>query len=107
MPVRQRPRSRGDTGSALVLVVLVTVAIALAVITALPPVLGDLDDRQRARSAADAAALAGVVGGPTGAAAYALANDATLMSFSVDGREVTVSVRVGDQVASARATDAP
>jgi hypothetical protein len=99
--------SRRDRGSAFVLTVLITIAMAAAVVAALPPVLGDLHDRQRARSAADAAALAGVVGGRAGAVAHARANDATLVSFEVSGATVTVTVRVGDQHVSARATDAP
>lgn len=96
-----------DRGSMLVLVVLVGVAVTAAVLFALMPVLVDLTHGQQARSAADAAALAGVTGGRAAAASIATANEATLVHWARDGRDVTVTVAVGDQVASARATDAP
>lgn len=96
-----------DRGSMLVLVVFVGLAITAAVLFALMPVLVDLTHRQQAQSAADAAALAGVTGGRTAAAAIAAANDGTLVSWSREGPDVTVEVRVGDQVVMARATNAP
>jgi hypothetical protein len=91
----------------LVLVVLVGVAITAAVTLALVPVLTNLIDRQHAQSAADAAALAGVIGGRAESASVAAANEATLVAWSRAGHEVTVTVAVGEQRASARATDAP
>ena len=96
-----------DRGSMLVLVVFVGLAITVATLLAVMPVLVDLTDRQRARSAADAAALAGVAGGRGAAADIAAANDATLTGWSRTGRDVTVTVQVGEQVVRARATDAP
>jgi hypothetical protein len=90
-----------------VLVVLVAFAITGAVMLGLVPVLGELTDRQQARSAADAAALAGVMGGRGAASSLAAANDGVLVGWSRSGREVTVSVRVGDQTVTARATDGP
>lgn len=96
-----------DRGSMLVLVVFVGVAITVAVMLAITPVLGDLIDRQQARSAADAAALAGVNGGVAASSALASMNGAVLVAWSQDGRQVTVQVQVGDQVAIARATDQP
>jgi hypothetical protein len=96
-----------DRGSMLVLVVFVGLAVCATVLMAIVPVLDDLVDRQRAASAADAAALAGVTGGYASAASLASANGATLLSWSQDGRQVTVRVGVGDQVAVARATDEP
>ena len=96
-----------DRGSMLVLVAFVGVAITAAILFALMPVLVDLTHRQQARSAADAAALAGVAGGRSAAISIAAANDAALVSWSREGPEVTVEVRVGDQVVMARATDAP
>ena len=96
-----------DRGSMLVLVVFVSLAITAAVLFALMPVLVDLTLRQQAQSAADAAALAGVTGGRTAAASIAAANDGTLVSWSREGPDVTVEVRVGDQVVMARATNAP
>ena len=89
------------------LVVLIAFAITAAIMLGLVPVLGDLTDRQQARSAADAAALAGVTGGQAAAASLAAANDAMLGGWHRSGREVTVSVRVGDQTVTARATDGP
>jgi hypothetical protein len=86
---------------------LVTFAVIAALMTALVPMLGDLSDRQRAHSAADAAALAGVVGGRSAAEAMSARNDAILQGWRRSGRAVTVWVRVGDQVVVARATDEP
>ena len=96
-----------DRGSAFVLTVLVGLALTAAVMLALVPMLQGLVDRQRARSAADAAALAGVTGGQHAAAAIAEANDAVLVAWSQMGDEVLVTVVVGDQRVAARATDAP
>lgn len=96
-----------DTGSALVLTVMIGLGLLGATTLALTPVLGDLLERQRARTAADAAALAGVSGGRGGATELARANGAVLIAWSESGDEVTVTVRVGDRTATARATDAP
>ncbi|MFP5488900.1 MAG: hypothetical protein ACLGHQ_11415 [Acidimicrobiia bacterium] len=91
----------------LVLTVLVGTAISAAVLLATVPFVGGLVDRQRARAAADAAALAGVVDGRPAAAALASANGAVLVEWSEIGDEVVVTVEVDGQRASARATDAP
>ena len=96
-----------DRGSMLVLVVFVGVALTAAVAAAMVPVLHDLTDRQQARSAADAAALAGVVDGRGAAADMAAENDAVLVSWHRSGDEVTVTVQVDGQHATARATDGP
>lgn len=96
-----------DRGSMLVFTVLVGVAICAAVTLALVPFLTDLVHRQQAQSAADAAALAGVTGGRAASASLAAANDGVLVSWSRDGRAVTVTVTVDDQRASAKATDEP
>ena len=96
-----------DRGSMLVLVMFVAVGFTTIVMIALLPVLDDLIDRQQARSAADAAALAGVTGGSVASATMASENGGLLLTWSSDGRRVTVRVRVGDQVATARATDEP
>lgn len=65
---------------------------------------GRLVDRARADSAADAAALAGVEGGPPMAARVAQANGATLLSFRwVDGDAVVeVEVHGSRSVSRAR-----
>jgi hypothetical protein len=91
----------------MILVVFVAVAVTATVTIALMPVLGDLIDRQEARSAADAAALAGVTGGVGAATTLAAANGGVLVGWSSSGRQVSVQVRVGDQVVTARATDEP
>lgn len=91
----------------LVLVMLVALALTSAITLAMLPVLGELTDRQQARSAADAAALAGVTDGRSGARSLAERNGGVLVGWTQRGREVTVTVRVGEQVVSARATDGP
>jgi shikimate kinase len=96
-----------DRGSAFLLTVLVGLALTAGITLALMPVLESLVDRQRARSAADAAALAGVSGGRPAAAAIAEANGAALVAWSQTGDDVLVTVMVGDQRVAARATDAP
>lgn len=96
-----------DRGSMLLSVMFVGVALTAAVTLALVPVLDDLVGRQQARSAADAAALAGVVGGRSAATEVAGRNDGALVGWSEQGDEVLVRVRVGEHVASARATGGP
>lgn len=98
---------RRDRGSAFVLTVLVTLALGGAATLAVVPMAETLISRQRAHSAADAAALAGVTGGEAASVAVAAANGATLVSWARAGRQVTVTVRVGDQLVTARATDGP
>lgn len=98
---------RTDRGSALVLTVMIGMGLTGATTLALMPVLGDLLERQRARTAADAAALAGVTDGRSGAADLARVNGGVLVGWSESGDEVRVVVRVGDRTATARATDAP
>src|SRR6476659_4404496 len=85
-----------DRGSMLVFVML-----------GLLPVLVGLIDHARAQNAADAAALAGVTGGEGASSAIAAANHATLVAWSGSGYVVTVTVEVGAQHATARATNAP
>ncbi len=96
-----------DRGSMLVLTVLVVVALCAAIVIALVPFLADLTHRQQAQAAADAAALAGVTGGREASAALAGANGGLLVSWSRDGRAVTVTVVVAGERATARATDDP
>ena len=96
-----------DRGSALVMTVLIALALGAAAVTALVPVLGELRERQRARSAADAAALAGVIEGRAAAGELAAANGGVLVGWADDGEVVTVIVRVGERTATARATDSP
>jgi hypothetical protein len=60
-------------------------------------------DRASAQTAADAAALAGVVEGRPGAEQLADENGAVLVSFEVHQGEVQVTVEVGSVRATARA----
>ena len=62
-----------------------------------------VDERARAQSAADAAALAGAIEGEDVAGSVTQANGAVLESFVVQGAEVEVVVRLGDERATARA----
>lgn len=96
-----------DRGSMLVLTVMVGVAITAAVTLALVPVSRALIDEQRAQAAADAAALAGVTGGRTASQAMAARNGATLVTWAQSGDRVTATVQVGNQQATAKATDEP
>lgn len=89
------------------MVVVVTLGIAVA--GALADLGGHVIDRGRAQHAADAAALGSLDGGRRAAAELARRNGAELVSWSAGPGpdEVTVVVRVGATVATARATDAP
>lgn len=98
-------RLRGDGGQAMPFgVAIAGLGVALAV--GLAAMTGHVIDAGRARTAADAAALAGVEGGPGAAARLAAANDATVVAFSQVGETVTVTVRVGSVEATARASSA-
>lgn len=97
--VRGRQEERGTVtvllGAAIVIVAyLVLQETKLSVAAA---------DRARAQTAADAAALGGVVDGKEAAADLARSNGATLLSFVDDGDEVQVLVGFHDAVATARA----
>lgn len=96
-------RLSSDRGqSAPLLVAVVAVAGLLAVATAQAGVA--VIDHQRARTAADAAALAGAVGGRTAAARVAAANGARMVSYVDEGEVVLVEVVIGRAVVAARAT---
>jgi hypothetical protein len=80
------------------------VAIAVVLVLGIGELAGDVVDDGRARSAADAAALAGVHGGRAAAATFVARNGATLVAWRRDGGDVVVTVRVGRATATARAT---
>ena len=63
--------------------------------------------RNQAHVAADAAALAGTHSGVGGAVRLAQSNGARLVSFSVIGDDVVVTVEVHGERAAARATTGP
>jgi hypothetical protein len=79
------------------------VALCGIALLALVPVAGALDDRAQARTAADAAALAGAADGEQAARQVASANDADLLEIERSGDEVVVQVRVGEVEAYAKA----
>lgn len=98
-----------DRGSIAVLVVVVVLAVTSVVLLALTALAGDLIDAGRARTAADAAALAGVLGGRPAAEAVAASNGGRVVAWSTSdtGEVITVVVTVGSATAMSRATDAP
>lgn len=102
-----RRRPADDRGQATPLA-LAMVVIVLAALIGLVPVGRVLADRAHARTAADAAALAGAVDGEEAARTLAESNGADLLSFEQRGSEVVVRVQVGgaDAYARARATGA-
>ncbi len=91
----------------LIFIVFVTIGITFSITAALVPVLHQVIDHQRAQAAADAAALAGVIGGRKSADEIAVANGAVVVDFEVVDGVVIVAVRVGHRVVGARATDEP
>jgi hypothetical protein len=91
-----------EAGQVAPLLALFAVAIGLACLGLGRFAAGAVDEA-RARTAADAAALAGALDGEPAAAETAAANDAVVESFESAGTDVRVRVRVGDHVASARA----
>lgn len=95
-----------DCGQAIVLI-LAVVVVAVVFTVGISRFSSRLFDTQQAQLAADAAALAGVVGGRDAAERLAIANDGVLTDFVTTGDEIYVEVRVGDESARARATRAP
>ncbi len=95
--------NRGDDrGQATPLAVAMLAVVAVALV-GLVPVGRALGDRARARTAADAAALAGAAEGEQAARSLAAENGAELVEFERSGDEVVVRVEVGDVDAYARA----
>jgi hypothetical protein len=99
---RRRQRDRDDRGQ-IVPLAAAMVALCCVVLLALVPVASALDDRARARTAADAAALAGAADGDQTARQIAEANGADLVELERTGDQVVVQVRVGEVEAYARA----
>jgi hypothetical protein len=109
-PPRPLRPDDADHGQALSLV-LIGVALLATIALAVASVGSHLAQRGAAQAAADAAALAGVDGGHAAAATLASRNGAAMVAFSAvadgSGRTVTVTVRVGDERATATASDEP
>jgi hypothetical protein len=90
-----------------VLVLAASSTVAVCAALALAALAGDVVDAARARTAADAAALASTSRGPGAAADLAARHGATLVEWHREGDDVVVSVRIGEATATARATDSP
>jgi hypothetical protein len=88
---------------------LVVVVLAIVAVVAIAELGGNVVDAGRARTAADAAALAGVSGGRDASVLIAMRNGASLVSWSRRpdgaGLTVTVTVRVGKATATAAASN--
>lgn len=98
------PRDRGAIAFAL-LIVVAGASLAASVVAEMTVAAVHA---ARARTAADAAALAALDGGGADSAArVAGLNGATLASFELHGHVSEVTVRVGRSTARARATDGP
>jgi hypothetical protein len=96
-------RRDSNDGGQVVPLAAALVGLCCVALLALVPVAGALDDRARARTAADAAALAGAADGELTAREVAGANGAELVEIERNGDEVVVQVRVGEVEAYARA----
>lgn len=99
-PLRPPPPSERGQATPLVAVALLLAAVVLVGLAALG---AGAIDAARARTAADAAALAGAADGRGAAAALAKVNGGRLDAYLADGAEVTVTVSVGRASARARA----
>lgn len=94
--------SSSEAGQALPIIAVVVLLVLLIGIGLMHLAAG-LADRARARTAADAAALAGARDGEDMAGRVAEENHARLEQYVARNREVEVTVRVGDERATARA----
>ncbi len=83
--------------------VLAVVVVAVVVALALVPLIHGTRDRAAARTAADAAALAGLAEGDDAAREVAATNGAELVSWRAAGDDVWVVVVLGDARAEAKA----
>jgi hypothetical protein len=98
-----RPARPADSGQASILLVAVLgVAVLLALLVA--RVGSVAADRAAARTAADAAALAGVRDGLAGVNEAAVRNGAIVLDVRIDAGGVEVTVQHGEATASARAS---
>lgn len=93
-------RLRGEKGQALPLL-LIVLAVGLVGVLVVARLGQAADDAARARTAADAAALAGAADGRAAAEQVAAANGGVVIDYVSAGDQVEVVVAVG--VASARA----
>lgn len=96
------PSPDPERGSILPLVALLIVMVG-GLCLGLGRLGGDAVEAAQARTAADAAALAGAAEGEAAAREVAADNGADLLSFTSEGPEVQVRARVGEAEAVARA----
>ena len=96
-------RAREADGGQVAPLVAVLVLLAALTVVVLGHVGGRAVEHAQARTAADAAALAGAAEGRDAAVALARRNRAELLTWLDDGTFVEVVVTVGDARASARA----
>ncbi len=101
-PVRRIREARGQVAPLLAVLIVAAGGLCLG----LGRLGGDAVEAAQARTAADAAALAGAAEGESAAREVAVANGAELVSFVPEGPEVQVRTRVGGQEAVARAARA-
>lgn len=101
--VSPAPRRGSERGSVLPLLALLVVAVG-GLCLGLGRLGGDAVEAAQARTAADAAALAGAAEGESAAREVAIANGGEVVGFAQEGPEVQVRARVGDAEAVARAT---
>lgn len=99
---RGSARCRGDIGQAMPLM-LAVIVLAVVTLLALVPLARGANERAVARTAADAAALAGAAEGEAAARAVAASNGAELISWRASGLDVWVEVGVGNARAEAKA----
>jgi len=97
------PDDGRDRGQVLPWMMMI-VAAAMAVVVVAVRLAAVVDDAAQARTAADAAALAGAAEGEPAARDLAERNGAELLSFERTWRGVRVEVRVGDVRARAEAS---
>lgn len=107
MPLRPPATAHRDRGAMSLMVGVVALAISCAAMLGVAHVGGVLVDANRARTAADAAALAGVLHGRDEAERVAAANGGQVVSWVEHGDTVTVEVVAGSASARARATNEP
>ena len=102
-------QKRSDAGQSAAFLLVVVVAVGIALMSALVEFGAIAQQRARAQTAADAAALASLDGGAPAASTYAARHGATVVSWTrgPGPHQVTVVVRLGVATATARATNAP
>lgn len=108
IPTHSSPNRR-DRGQAAIVVVATAAALLVVLVVALASMGRTSADRTRAQTAADAAALASVDGDRAAADELATVHGATVVTWMLGPRpdEVTVTVRLRNVTATARASMSP